>query len=62
MYRFTIEYYYERYHTGNINYSAKRKAVVFGKDKGEAIEKIEQADKCFITIAELSFEEMVGEE
>lgn len=61
MYKFTVKYYCARYHTGEIKEHEVRTAIVFGKDKGEAIEKIKQADKCFIAVADLSFEEMVGD-
>ena len=61
MYKFIIEYYFSRYHTGELNYGVTRTAVVFANNTTEAIEKTEQADERFISIANLSFEEMVGE-
>lgn len=62
MYKFTVKYHYVRFHTGEINAHEVRTAVVLGKDKCEAIEKIKQADKSFIAVADLSFEEMVSDD
>lgn len=61
MFRFTIEYYYERHHTGSINVDVTRKAVVIANNKEEALEKIQRADADYICVAELLFEEMAVE-
>lgn len=36
MKRFVIEYYFEKYHTGDSNYNKTRTGVVFAKDREEA--------------------------
>lgn len=58
MYKFTIKYYFEKYHTGATNTEATREAVVFAKTKTEARSKICAVDGDFIGIARLEFEEM----
>jgi hypothetical protein len=58
MYKFTVEYYFERYHTGAINPNRTREAIVFANTKGEAINKIIKADAYFIGTAKVKFEEV----
>ena len=61
MYKFTVEYCFERYHTGSINAYDTRKAVVFADNSDEALKKIMQVDSNYICVASLTFEEVVGE-
>lgn len=58
LYRFTIKYYYCRYHTGNLNTAATRTAVVTATSRSEAIQKVVQVDDNAISIANLEFEEI----
>lgn len=60
MNRFTIEYYYEKYHTGTVNCDKARTAVVFAKNKQEAIAKVRSVDDLFISIKNMTFEEIQG--
>ena len=57
MYKFTIEYYYERYHTGALNPNKTRTGVVFAKNRSEAISKIELVDNNYLGIKNVTFEE-----
>ena len=61
MYKFTIEYYYERYHTGALNPNKTREASVLANTRKEAIGKIKDADACYLGIANAKFEEVLGE-
>lgn len=58
MYKFTIEYYYLRYHTGGINTDFTRTAIVYADNLTEAKKRIVKADNNFISVANVSFEEM----
>lgn len=61
MYDFTIEYYFERHHTGELNYGAKRTGLVRAKTLKEAEGKIKASDPSYIGTAEVSFEEVRNE-
>lgn len=61
MYDFTIEYYFERHHTGELNYGAKRTGLVRAKTLKEAEDKIKASDPAYISTAEVSFEEVRNE-
>lgn len=58
MYKFTIEYYFSRYHTGELNTRATRKCVVTAANRQEAINKVVEADSSAISIANMQFEEV----
>lgn len=58
MYKFTIEYYFERYHTGALNYSRTRTGVVYANNRNEAVEKLREVDNSYIGSASLTFEEL----
>lgn len=58
MYRFTIDYYYEKFHTGELNRGKQRQAVVIAKTKEEAIEKIKQVDEEYILLKCMCFEQL----
>lgn len=58
MYKFTIEYYYLRYHTGGINTDFTRPAIVYADSLVEATKKIVKVDNDFEGTAKVSFEEM----
>ena len=60
MYKFTIEYYFERYHTGELNYSRKRTGVVLANNRNEAVKKLCEADNNYIHSANITFEEVKG--
>lgn len=59
MKRFTIEYYCEKYHTGDVNYNKTRTGIVFAKDREEAVSKVRLADNNYIGIKNMSFEEIM---
>ena len=59
MYKFTIEYYYVRYHTGGVNTDFTRTAIVYADNLTEAKERIAKVDSSFEGVAKVSFEEMV---
>ena len=61
MYKFTIEYYHEKYHTGDINYNKTRAATVFAKDRESAISKIRLADNDYIGVAFMQFVECLDD-
>ena len=61
MYKFTVEYYYRRYHTGSINTEASRKATVYAENLDEARKKILKADNNFECVVNVFFEEMTEE-
>ncbi len=55
MYKFTIEYHYERFDRGGLKgtlKNTKRTAVVYAKDREQAVEKIKNLDDSFIRIAD----------
>lgn len=58
MYKFTVEYYYMRYHTGNLDKTVTRTATVYAENLDEARKKIVKADNDFECVANVSFEEM----
>ena len=58
MYRFAIEYYFSRYHTGELNKSVTRKCVVTAANRQEAINKLVEVDYSAISIANMEFEEV----
>lgn len=58
MYAFTIEYYYEYYHTGNLNTVDTRTAIVYADNRGEAIKKVKEADDDFVCSKSISFAEL----
>lgn len=62
MYKFTIEYYFERYHTGALNYNSKRQGRVFANNRSEAIAKIKEIDDNYIGAANIEYEEVRGKE
>ena len=43
-----IKYYYERYHTGNINTIDTRTATIYADNRGEAVKKVKEADDDFV--------------
>lgn len=57
-YKFTIEYYCEKLPTGDLNYHKTRTAVIFAKDRQEAITKLSLADDNYINVKDYSFEEI----
>lgn len=57
MYKFTIEYYFYCYHTGELNTRVTRTATVYAKNLGEAINKTAQVDNECKAIANVTFEE-----
>ena len=57
MYKFTIEYYYEKYHTGVLNPNKTRTGSVFAKNRSEAIAKLKLADNDYLGIEKVTFEE-----
>lgn len=61
MYKFTVEYYYRRYQTGELNTEVTRTAILFANDRPEAFKKISQADGDFICSKRIMFEEMEGD-
>lgn len=60
MYKFTVEYYFSRYHTGSVNEERTRTAVVFANNRKEAVDKIREVDDHFIRSAKITFEEVKG--
>lgn len=58
MYRFTIDYYYETFHTGELNITETRRAMIIAKNKNEAIEKIKQVDEEYILLKYMCFEQL----
>ena len=58
MYKFAVEYYYRRYHTGGINTKVSRNATVYAENLDEARKKILKGDNDFECVANVSFEEM----
>ncbi|MBQ2897992.1 MAG: hypothetical protein IJE46_06725 [Clostridia bacterium] len=58
MYKFTIEYYYERYHTGVLNPNKTRTGVVYAKNRSEAISKLKLVDNNYLGIQKATFEEV----
>ena len=58
MYRFTIDYYYEKFHTGELNRTKTRRAMIIAKNKNEAIEKIKQVDEEYILLKCMFFEQL----
>ena len=58
MNKFTIEYYCDRHHTGDLNYGTTRTGVVFAKDRNEAVSKVRLADSDYISIKNMTFEEI----
>lgn len=58
MYKFTVEYYYVRYHTGCINTDVSRNATVYAENLDEVKKKILKVDNDFECVANVSFEEM----
>lgn len=58
MYKFTVEYYCERYHTRELNYDKTRTGVVFAKDREDAVSKVRLADNDYIGIKNMLFEEI----
>lgn len=61
MYDYTIEYYFERHHTGELNYGATRTGLVRAKTLAEAEAKIKVSDPSYICTANVSFEEVRNE-
>lgn len=59
MKRFEIEYYCEKYHSGDLNYNKTRIGVVFAKDREEAVSKVRLADNDYIDIRNMKFEEIM---
>ena len=59
MKRFVIEYYFEKFHTGDLNYNETRTGVVFAKDREEAVSKVRLADNNYICIKNMTFEEII---
>ena len=59
MNKFTIEYYYEKFHTGVLNYNKTRTAVVFANGREGAISKVRLADNNYIDIKNMTFEEVL---
>lgn len=58
MNKFTVEYYCDKYHTGDVNYGKTRTGVVFAKDRNEAVSKVRLADNDYICIKNMTFEEI----
>jgi hypothetical protein len=57
--KFTIEYYCERFHTGDLNYNKIRTGVVFANGREDAISKVRLADNNYIGIKNMTFEEIM---
>lgn len=57
MYKFIIDYYCERYHTGDLNYNLTRTGVVYSKNSKEAIDKLKEVDNEYKGTKNLTFEE-----
>lgn len=55
MFKFEIEYYFERYHTGYTNTNHTRIGVVYADNLDEAEKKIKQVDERFISVANVEF-------
>ena len=62
MFKFKIDYYFNRYHTGVVMTDRTRSGIVTANNRGEAVEKIRQADNNFISIANVEFEEVADNE
>ena len=58
IYKFTIEYYCERYHNGDLNYLVTRTCVVFAKNRDEAVSKARLVDDNYISIKNMTFEQI----
>ena len=58
MYKFTIEYCFERFHTGEFNYNCTRTGVVFAKSRNEAIKKLREVDDDYGCSKHITFEEV----
>ncbi len=58
MYKFTIEYYFKRYHTGALNYNCTRTGVVLANNRNEAVKKLCEVDNNYIASAQITFEEV----
>ena len=58
MFEFTIEYYFERYHTGEINTKDTREAVIYAHSKCGAIEKVKKVDNDYLCSKKISFSEI----
>lgn len=58
MYKFTVEYYYRRYHTVSASTVVSRNATVYAENLDEARKKILKVDNDFECVANVSFEEM----
>lgn len=57
MYKFTIEYYYEKCCKDDMKFIETRIGVVYARNKTEAIEKLKKVDENYITFKDLTFEE-----
>ena len=57
-YRFTIDYYFVRYHTGNLCKTQTRKAVIIAPNKAEVLRKLSDVDESWIAVANMVFEEV----
>lgn len=58
MFKFTIEYYYSKYHSGDIDCNKTRVGIVYAKSKDVAILKVRLTDNSFIEIKNMTFEEV----
>lgn len=61
MYDFTIEYYFKRLPSGDLNRGARRTGLVRAKTLAEAEAKIKALDPAYICIYDVSFEEVRNE-
>ena len=57
-YKFTIEYYFSRWHTGELNIKQTRIAILTASNRKEALEKVFDVDDNFIDVASMRFEEI----
>lgn len=57
MYKFTIEYHYEKCRKDDMKFVGTRTGIVYARNKTEAIEKLKKADEDYITFKDLTFEE-----
>ena len=59
MCKFTIDYYYKKYHTGDTNKEEWRTATVIANTLEEALNKVRTIDPSYIMDRNVSFEVLV---
>lgn len=50
--KFTITYYYQKYHSGDIDKRHKRSATVYAANLTDAIDKVKDFDSGYLGVAE----------